>query len=374
VYRILIFALRMKILLLADTYSEHTEKWALGLAARGIKVGLFSFNRASYEWYHHENITVFFEPDTRINAEKTFTKISYLKYVGVLKKILANFKPDILHAHYATSYGLVGALSKFKPFILSVWGSDVYDFPKRSKLHKKVFQYNLKKASVILSTSEIMREEIRRYTTRDVTVTPFGVDTEKFNKKESLKDGVIRVGTIKPIEPKYGIIYIIEAAEILIKRFPDKMFRFYLIGSSSKAEYYQSIINEKNLTDVFEITGRVPFDQVSNYHNLLDIFLNVSIDDSESFGVAAVEAMACEKPVIVSDVGGLMEVVGNGKYGNVIPKKNPEAIAKAIEEIILNPNRAAELGVMARKHVFQTYNWEANLTRMIEIYSSLKLK
>jgi hypothetical protein len=76
----------MKVLLLSDTYSEHTEKWALGLADQGVKIGLFSFNKASYEWYNHQNITVFFEPETKINAESTLTKLSYLKYVSILKK------------------------------------------------------------------------------------------------------------------------------------------------------------------------------------------------------------------------------------------------------------------------------------------------
>src|SRR5688572_24406093 len=150
----------MKVLLLSDTYSEHTEKWALGLANAGIEVGLFSFNKASYEWYNHPGITVFFEPDKKINAESTLTKLAYLKYVSILKKIIRHFKPDILHAHYASSYGLVGALSGFHPFVLSVWGSDIYDFPRRSKLHKRLIQHNLRKSDMIMSTSHIMKEEI----------------------------------------------------------------------------------------------------------------------------------------------------------------------------------------------------------------------
>ena len=173
----------MKILLLSDSSSEHTEKWALGLADKGFKIGLFSFNKASYEWYNHKNITVFFEPEKKINAEGTFTKLSYVKYVSSLKKILGIFQPDILHAHYATSYGLLGALSGFKPYILSVWGADVYEFPNKSKLHKRLFRYNLKKASVIMSTSYVMREEIKKYTSKEVVVTPFGVDVAKFSNQ-----------------------------------------------------------------------------------------------------------------------------------------------------------------------------------------------
>lgn len=363
----------MKVLLLSDTYSEHTEKWAIGLADSGIQIGLFSFNKASYEWHNHPNITLFFEPEKKINAERTITKLAYFKYVNILKKIIKHFNPDILHAHYATSYGIIGALSGFHPFVISVWGSDVYDFPKRSKLHKKIFQYNLKKADMLMSTSHIMKTELEKYTNKEVIVTPFGVNVKDFCKKEvpAKLAEVIHVGTIKPIEEKYGIIYIIEAARILIDRNKDKKFKFYLIGPGNDLAHYQKLVDEKKLNENFEITGRIPFNEISNYHNLLDVFLNVSIDDSESFGVAAVEAMACEKPVIVSNVGGLMEVINHGEFGLIVPRKNAQAIAEAIEEVISKPAYFIQMGAKARKHVLDTYDWESNLNLMIHKYNTL---
>ena len=361
----------MKVLLLSDTHSPHTEKWALGLADLGVTVGLFSFNRAGFEWYRHKNIRVFFEPPTPINPESTFTKLSYLKYVRLLRKIIRTFEPDILHAHYATSYGLIGALAGFRPFVLSVWGSDVYNFPNRSALHKKVLQYNIRKADVILSTSRVMKQEIARYTDKEVTVTPFGVDVTEFARKRTGNpDGLIRVGTIKPIREKYGIQYIIEAAELIRSRGVIDRFRFYLIGAGD-LEHYSQLIREKKLEEYFEVTGRVAFSEVSHYHNILDIFLNVSVEDSESFGVATVEAMACEKPVIVTDVGGLKEVVNNGEFGIVIPKKDPHALADAIERLANDNGYSAELGKRARAHVQRHYNWQHNLKHMADIYSSL---
>ncbi len=364
----------MKVLLLSDTYSEHTEKWALGLANSGVQIGLFSFNKASYEWHQHKNITVFFEPSKKINAESTFTKLSYIKYVSILKKIIKHFKPDILHAHYATSYGLIGALSGFHPFILSVWGSDVYDFPKKSKIHKKVFQYNLNRANVLMSTSHIMKEEVAKYTKKEILVTPFGVDTNVFYKKQVVKeDNVFYIGTIKPIEEKYGIIHIIDAAKILQERFPSQAFKFLLIGPGN-LDFYKKIIDEKNLNSIFEVTGRVPFAEISHYHNLLDVFLNVSIDDSESFGVAAVEAMACQKPLVVSNVGGLMEVVNHGEFGLVIKKEDPNELANAIEKIMNNYSYYTELGSKAREHVLKNYDWQNNLNNMLNVYKELTEK
>lgn len=363
----------MKVLLLSDTYSEHTEKWALGLADKGIKIGLFSFNKASYEWYNHQNITVFFEPETKINAESTLTKLSYLKYVSILKKIIKHFNPDILHAHYATSYGLIGALSGFHPFVLSVWGSDVYDFPTRSKFHRKILQYNLKKADTLMSTSQVMKEELQKYTKKEILVTPFGVDTQEFSPRTIAEKvpGTVYIGTIKPIEEKYGITYILDAAVLLKANSNMPPFKVLLIGPGNDLEHYQKEVKAKGLDDCVEITGRIPFKDISKYHNLLDVFLNVSIDDSESFGVATVEAMACEKPVVVTDVGGLMEVVNQGEFGELIPKKNAEAMAASILKLVSNANYAKQLGVKARQHVLKHYDWQANLQLVINEYQSL---
>ena len=362
----------LKILLLSDSSSEHTEKWALGLAQRGLQIGLFSFNKASYKWFSNiQNINLLHETNETVNAEKTKTKFKYIKYVNELKKAILEFKPDILHAHYATSYGLIGALTGFHPYIVSVWGEDVYKFPNASVLHKILLKYNLKKADEILSTSDIMRNETRKYTHKDIMITPFGVDTKVFCKKTVSKNkDTIYIGTIKAIEDKYGIKYIIEAAKILRERNPNQKYKFLLIGPGTKIEYYKKLIKTQKLEDVIDIPGRIPFAEVSAYHNLLDIFLNVSVDDSESFGVAVVEAMACETPVIVSNVGGLTEVVEHGEFGTIIKKESALEIANAIDKIISEKENTKKIVIKAREHVLKKYDFNVCLDKMIHIYKT----
>ena len=362
----------LKVLLLSDSSSEHTEKWALGLALRGIKIGLFSFNKASYKWFSNiENISLLHETNETVNAKKTKTKFKYIQYVNDLKKAINEFKPDILHAHYATSYGLIGALSGFHPFVVSVWGEDVYKFPNTSWLHKSLLRFNLKKADEILSTSDIMRNETRKYTHKDIMITPFGVDTKVFCKKQVNKEkDTIYIGTIKAIEDKYGIKYIIEAAKILTQRHPTQKFKFLLIGPGTKIEYYKSLIKKEKLESVIEIPGRIPFAEVSNYHNMLDVFLNVSVDNSESFGVAVVEAMACETPVIVSNVGGLIEVVEHGEFGRIIKKESALEIANGIDKVLADKENTKKISIKAREHVLKKYDFNVCVDKMIHIYNT----
>ena len=175
----------MRILLLSDTNSEHTEKWALGLAANGIEVGLFSFNKASYPWYENIiNITLVYEAEIKLDADNIINKLSYFKFVKLLKTAIKKFNPDVLHAHYATSYGLIGALSGFHPFVISAWGTDVMRFPQKNFINKFILQYNLKQADSICATSNTIKDYLMPYTNQTVHVIPFGVNIDDFCNKE----------------------------------------------------------------------------------------------------------------------------------------------------------------------------------------------
>ena len=154
-----------RVLFLADGSSIHTKRWVNSLLEKGVTIHLFSLKPVNAADYPDHDFTF-----THFNLQKRFgglSKLSYLKVLPELKKVIRDFKPDILHAHFATSYGLLGALSGFHPFILSVWGSDVFDFPKKSFLHKSILEYNLKKADRILSTSHVMAEETKIYTDKE---------------------------------------------------------------------------------------------------------------------------------------------------------------------------------------------------------------
>ena len=360
----------MKILLLSDTYSEHTEKWAIGLADQGFEIGLFSFNKASYEWYNHKNITVFFEPEKKINAESNLTKLAYLKYVGILKNIIKHFKPDILHAHYATSYGLVGALSGFHPYVISCWGTDVMKFPQKNFIAKSILKYNFKSADMLCATSNTIKEYIQKVTTKIVTVIPFGVNVNEFTPKQVKSlfgpDDFI-IGTIKPLEALYNNDILIKSFQILTKKYNN--IKLLIIGEGYESENLKLLCKNLNIENKVVFTGRVPFAEVSNYFNMINILANLS--EYESFGVSVVEAMACEKPVVVTNVGGLKEVVANDSLGLKVSVSNIDETVAALEQLILNKEMCKTIGQNARRHVLKYYNWDENLQEMIKIYNTL---
>lgn len=360
----------MKILLLADTYSEHTEKWALGLANSGIHVGIFSFNKASYDWHHHDNITVFFEPEKKINAESTLTKLAYLKYVNVLKKIIKHFNPDILHAHYATSYGLVGALTGFHPFVISSWGTDVMKFPNKNIVAKSILKYNFKNADLLCATSYTISDYISKITKKGVEVVPFGIDSERFKpaKVNSLfQESDYVIGTVKPLEKLYNQEVLFDAFARLKPKYPN--IKLLIVGTGAHEDKLKEKAKALKLENDIVFTGRIPFEDVNKYYNMMKIMVNIS--EYESFGVSVVEAMACEVPVIVTNVGGLKEIVKDDTLGLKVDKPGVEETAAALEKLINDEKFYKEIAVNSRAHVLANYEWKSNLNTMINLYKGL---
>lgn len=227
----------MKLLLLSDPNSVHTIKWAKSLAQKNIDIIIFGLGNYTVDNYNNiENIQVEVLNQFITREEGSFSKLTYLKALPKVRSIIKEFKPDIVHAHYATSYGLLGALSGFSPFILSVWGGDVFSFPHKSFFHKNLLKYNLKRADKILSTSYVMATETKSYTHKDIEVTPFGVDMEQFKPMEvkSLfdKDDIV-IGTVKTLEEKYGIEYLIRAFKIVSSKHKNLPLKLLIVGGGS---------------------------------------------------------------------------------------------------------------------------------------------
>ena len=368
----------MKILLLTDINSPHSRKWATGLAERGIRIGIFSISSPVEDWYTASAIEVFVPVKFNPGAFSSgiFHKIKYLGLVHHLRKVIRSFKPDLVHAHYASSYGLLGALSRFHPLITSVWGSDVYEFPAQSSFHRVLLKFNLRRSDQILSTSRVMAKETKRYTKKNILVTPFGIDTSLFCPDKSINAGKeeVVIGTIKSLEKKYGVAYLIEAFSILFHKYPGLRLKLLIVGAGSLLKELSDLTESLGIAGVTEFTGAVSFGEIVGYHNRLDIYVAVSLLPSESFGVAILEASACGKPVVVSNAGGLPEVVQDGVTGFVVPVKDAGKTAEAIEKLLLDPGLRNVMGENGRAHVQEKYEWDSCLQQMTGIYEGLILQ
>jgi D-inositol-3-phosphate glycosyltransferase len=208
-----------------------------------------------------------------------------------------------------------------------------------------------------------------------ITVVPCGVDTDVFRPldRASIRRNlgvaaneqvVLFVGRIEPLK---GIDVLLRAVSHL-----DGRFRVLVIGGDGKDVARKSelaaLAAELRIAAKVTFLDAVPHDDLPLYYNAADICVVPSY--YESFGLVAVEAMACGVPVIASRVGGLKETVQDGQTGYLIPWLCPEPFAERLELLLNNEPMRLSLGRGARAAA-ERYHWSEVAARVEDVYHDL---
>jgi L-malate glycosyltransferase len=347
----------------------HTRLWANGLVQAGIEVVCVS---------QHDFMAEGWAPQVeRLRLPRSGTA-GYFTQGSRVARLFREHACELLNAHYATGYGVLATLSGVRPRLVSVWGSDVHDFPAISPLHRAVVRRVLTSADAIASTSETMARQVERIVGGSlrppIAVTPFGVDTARFRPgiaSAARDDGTLVIGTVKTLAHKYGIDTLIDAFALLRKRAGGQMLRLRIVGGGPERSALET--RAAALGGTVEFVGAVPHDRVPGELQQFDVYVAASRLDSESFGVAVIEASACGLPVVVSDVGGLPEVVEDGVTGLVVQRDSPPALADAIARLVDDVALRHRLGAAGRQRVQQRYEWGGCVERMVALYESLRV-
>lgn len=344
----------MKICFVGPADSQHIVKWCTWFNNRGHKTYVISFTSGEIPGTQVHMVDIGIDIDG-----SDISKLKYLFTGRQIRQYIKEIEPDVINVHYATSYGAAMALSGVEPYVLSVWGSDIYDFPRKSPLHKVLLKYSLKKAPYLFSTSRAMAQEAAKYTDKKFEITPFGVDMDLFNPNKRTrptdplfyKEELI-VGTVKGLSEKYGIRYILEAVSEIKKegKIPIKL---RIAGKGPQEEEYHRLADTLGISDITTWLGFISQEQAAVEWANMDIAIIPSM--LESFGVSAVEAQACETAVIISDVPGLMEAAQPGKTSLVVKKNESGQIKDTIYKLYYDTNLRKKIAEAGRVFVKDRY-------------------
>lgn len=345
--------------MLADADSIHTYRWAISLS-EFCEVLLFSFRKPINYEYSKTRIKLF-----HINGHEG-NKLYYFLSLKPIKKIIKRYSPDIVHAHYASSYGLMAAIVNHPKMITSFWGTDIYEFPHKSFLHKGVIKFILKRSSVVLSTSHIMAREIKKYTDKEIEITPFGIDGKKFFKIiTEEKNNIINIGITKSLNVVYGIDILLHAFKLVLDKWPYKNLRLKILGEGPEKNNLKKLADQLKISDNVDFVGWVNNAELVYYYN--SFYLSVFPSLMESFGVAALESMACGTPVITSNADGYKEIV-NEKVGVIVPIRNFERLSEEIIKLLWNPEKREKMSIECVNYVNEHFDFSKNVQQMLEIY------
>jgi L-malate glycosyltransferase len=364
----------MKICYLANSRSIHTQRWIKYFADKGNDVHLISFESAK----EPSDLQVCILKETNRAIQFAFRPLALLIDSIKVNNIINKIKPDVLHAHYVSSYGIIGAITNFHPLILSAWGSDVLMDPQRSKILNMLVKFALKKADIITCDGDNLKDAIIQLGVdpKKIELVFHGVDTNKFNTNK--RDPELRkiisqaefpiIISFRNLEPIYNVESFIKSIPLILQEIPN--VRFIIIGDGSEKERLKSLVNSLKIDNMISFIGHVPHNLIPKYLASSDIYVSTSLSDG-GIAVSTMEAMACGVPIVATDVGDIRKWIKDGKNGFIIPKENPKAIAEKVIFLCKNSEIMKKFSSINIKLIEKNANYNKEMEKVDNIYTQV---
>lgn len=365
----------MKILLIITRLdlggsAEAVMQIAEGLSKKGheIKIitGLTKKPQEDFEDYvKRTGVPITVIPELRREVNPFYD----LRALWLLYKVINNEKPEVVHTHTSKA-GILGRwaawLCGVKVIIHSTHGHIFYGY--FGSLKTKLFLWIEKLTAVItdrvttLSSLEIDDYERMRLAGREKFISiPYGIDTKGYQQSGRTKEEVRKmfglypedyvIGWVGRLVPVKDCGTFIRAASLLQERIrasessSGRGLRFLIVGDGPERKKLEDMAERIGLKIIFTGTRKDIYDIIS----AMDILVLSSLN--EGLGHVLLEAMASQKPVVATRVGGVPEIVEDGVSGILVNPSKPEEMASAIEKILTNPEMMENMGKEGKKRV-----------------------
>jgi glycosyltransferase involved in cell wall biosynthesis len=278
---------------------------------------------------------------------------------GMLLVTLFSRKTPVIIRLHGEKY----TFDKYKP------GADISPGVSLGRLLQRVA---LRRAKVLVSPSCAHAREIARELQRDERSIRIIPNTTNLIEPAT-KGGAIDPPTVLfagRLEPVKGITLLLEAAAIVVEQLPAT--RFVLAGSSHPAlaqEKLDALIREHRLEKNVAQVGGLKKTELDEWYARASLCVVPS--HYESFGLVALEAMGAGLPVVATRVGGLPELIEDGKTGLLVAAGDAHGMAAAITTLLTDPAKAAAMGTAAQEHVRLEFSLERNAALNFSLYEEL---
>ncbi len=204
-----------------------------------------------------------------------------------------------------------------------------------------------------------------------VEVIPIGVDLDKFGPETQKNEYTIFFLSLLDEFHKYkGLEYLLKAILTVKEEIPD--VKLIIGGKGVLLEYYQGLVSSWGLQRNVEFVGFIPNEELSEYYSRANVFVLPSISSlQEGFGIVALEALACQTPVITTKIVGVAADLEKVKAGLVVPSKDPQELGAAIIKILGNRKLQKDMGTRGRKLVEKKYTWQGVALKMEKLYNTI---
>jgi glycosyltransferase involved in cell wall biosynthesis len=297
------------------------------------------------------------------------------KTIKSIRNFIDREQPNILHSHgYKSNFYAWRALSGRKiPWIITNHGKRI---GIALSVYNRLNIVFMKKADKVVAVSQVLADEMKQQgiSSTRMHIIDNGVNLERFAnqrgdndlRKSFGLDGNHKLfGTIGSLTEEKGHVYLIEAAQQVTQKYPE--CRFLIVGDGRQRQVLEERTADLGLSDKVIFTGSRK--DVPEILAMLDAFVLPSL--KEGLPMALLEAMASKVPVIATSVGAIPQVLENGINGLLIPPKNSDSIAEAINTMLSDGNSAKEMALRGFEKVRDHYSAKIMFEKYLTVYHDL---
>lgn len=344
----------------------------MGLAEKGYKVHFITYTQPPRIDLLSENI---FYHEVSTSKYPLFQYPPYiLALASKMVDVVKHEKLDLLHVHYAIPHATAAHLAKqiletegIKiPFITTLHGTDI-TLVGKEKIYAPIVKFSIESSDVVTAVSKSLRQETLDIfdVKKEIKVIPNFIDVSRFKKEE--KDHfrtaicpnneklLIHISNFRKVKRVDDVIRVFCKIK---EKVPAKLL---LVGDGPERDAAESLCRELGACNDIRFLGKL--NAITEVLSVCDLFLMPS--EKESFGLAALEAMACEVPVVSSDVGGIPEVNIHGETGYICKLGDIDDMAEKSLEILKEEN----LLTFKKKALAQAHNFE--MSKVLPFYEKL---
>ena len=328
-----------------------------GLASKGHQVHFITYNKPARLDFFSENL---FYHEVAISQYPLFDFPPYETALASKLVDVVRFEQlDILHVHYAIPHASAAYLAKqiLKtyginiPVVTTLHGTDI-TLVGKDKTFNPVVTFSINESDGVTTVSESLKNQTLEYfkITRDIKVIPNFIDLDRFVNKErehfkkAIAPGneriMVHTSNFRKVKNTQDVVKIFHEVTKVI---PSKLL---MVGDGPERSNAEELSRELGIANCVRFLGKQ--DAIEEILSVSDLFLMPS--SSESFGLAALEAMACRVPVISSNIGGLPELNEQGKTGFLSNVGDIDDMAKNAIYILEDCNRLEEFKQAAYDH------------------------
>lgn len=291
-----------------------------------------------------------------------------------LRRVIRRIQPDVIHAGPVQTAAWLAGLSGFRPLVTMSWGSDLLMDADRSAWMQYLTKSTLQRSTVLVGDCLAVQHkaQIFGFPAERVVLFPWGVDLQHFSPGEAAdfrerngwqpEDCVLLC--TRSWEPLYGVDVVVKAFIRAAKQ--ESGLKLALLGGGSQSGWIHAELDRHGLLDRVHFGGQVNNLRLPEYYRAADVYVSASHSDGSS--VSLMEALACGRAVLVSDIPGNLEWITAGQEGWLFRDGDVGDLADKMAEAARRQDLLKAMGVAARRLAEQRANWDENFQKLLQAY------